>query len=190
LIEGEFEKATFTNEEEAIQRGAEMGFVSYIANKKNIQIASNDPSPQKCIPYIKNLSGKDFTFLYFVLRVYKSVQKNKPEEKISQLIDRFKKNSLWDSYDYSFRKFKKIFKKILGEGFSPQKNYTKHFNPNLKYSRLNFATYQLNILRDNFTMQKIFNSLIKYKRIFIIKGSHHLLNCQKELDNLFYGKNI
>ena len=52
LIEGEFEKAKFSSESEAILHGWEMGFVSYFARKRNILLEPNDPSDEECIKFI------------------------------------------------------------------------------------------------------------------------------------------
>lgn len=189
LVEGGFEIPVFENEAEAIDKGLETGFVSYLSKKKNINIEGNDPPEKECIKIIEKLYGRDFAFLYFVLRGFNPKSKYSAKEMINRNIEKFKRNSSWD-YDFSFENFLNVFKSVFQKNFSEDTDYSDYFNPHLRKSMLNFASYQLNIFRDNFTTEKIFDSIQKYKKIFVIKGEDHLLNCQGRLDDFFYGRNV
>lgn len=188
LIEGGFENGKYLDEEDSIKKGWEMGFVSFYANEKNIILKGNDPDKESCVKFIKELYGKDLTFLYFVLRNlrpflladYGEISRKEKEE---ITIRGFKKLSRWDNYSYSSENFCKMFKKYLEDQFDLKENYLEDHK-----EVLGDISKKLDIYRDSFMIHRVLKCLLKYNKIFIIKGGSHLDDCEKTFKELLDGK--
>lgn len=178
LVEGNFNLATFKSEEEAIQFGGEMGYVSFLAKSKNIKIDSNDPLFSEDISFVEGRYCREVCFAYFLLR---NISAKSTEE---ASLNNIKENSNWEEFDYSINNLRKIFKLVLGEEYILAKDYSDYFNPNLNLSIFNKITLELNEFRDEFMLEKLKESLRKYNRIFIIKGVHHLNKTESKIREL------
>ena len=182
LIEGGFENATFKSEKESINKGWELGFVSFFAKKNKISLKGNDPSDEECINFIASKYSKDLAFLYFILRNLNMLLKQNPEQsnndKIKIILEDFRKNSKWD-YNFSWKKFLHLFEKEFKELFNINKDYTNYFNPNLNLSRFNYISKKLSLFRDNFIENKLTEYLQYNNKILIIKGGGHFENYKK-----------
>ncbi len=180
LIEGGFEKATFRSEEEAIEKGGEMGAVSFFAKKNVINLLPNDPDQKDEFDFMIKEFGRDFTLLYFVLR-----NSNYRKQKIDQnVLNEIKNLTKWENFDFSLQNFKRIFFGIINESFDENKNYSDYFNPTLSINKLNSATQELNEFRDNFMVGKLKSLIKENKKIGIVKGSYHLFKNKDEIRKL------
>jgi len=192
LIEGGFENAVFINENEAISKGGEMGFVSYFAREKNILLSGNDPLESECIDFLCNIYGEDFTFFYFVLRnldfLLRVNLSLSTEEKIKKVLEEFKQYSKWVDYNFSFDRFKEFFQKITNNTFDKDKTYGNYFDPSLRLLETNIATEKLSRFRDDFMIKKIKQCLLDHDRIIVLKGENHLIKCRAQLIKVFHGK--
>ncbi|MFC1682523.1 hypothetical protein ACFL0X_02815, partial [Nanoarchaeota archaeon] len=54
LIEGGYEGAHFNTEEEALDKGIEMGFTSFYAKSNNIKLKGNDPHYTKQVSFLES----------------------------------------------------------------------------------------------------------------------------------------
>lgn len=152
LLEGDYNKATYSNKTQAILQGKEMGFSAYICTSKGIPLQSNDPPLSKQKKFISEKWGKDIAQLYFLLRVYHpNYAQSKDKKKITRLM-----------------------KKVFNMSFEERKDFSSWFNPTLYLSRFNDLTRSLNTFRDSFMMEQIKKLLKKYTRVLVIKGEHHL----------------
>lgn len=186
LVEDSFDLMDFDNEEMAIQRGGEMGYVSFIAKKSGIVVESNDPRFNEDILFLEKKYSRDISFLYFFLRQRsflinhgKTVGKNLDGEILQQI----RKETSWNNYDYSLERVNNIFNIIFLDRLI-EKDYSDFFNPTLSINLFNEVTRELNKFRDNFMIGKLKKVLKKYNHIFIIKGSHHLISKEKEIREL------
>lgn len=191
LIEGGFENASFEKENEAIQKGWEMGFVSFYAKQKNIPLEGNDPTEEKSIEFIKELYDKNTAFIYFILRNLSMALKQdweiSTEEKLKIIFDDFKDLTKWERYDYSTENFFKIFKSELNENFTLDKDYINYFDSNSKETKVNEISKKLNLFRDTFMINKLLEKLIEFNKILIVKGNSHLKSQEKILEELSNG---
>jgi len=176
LIEGGFEKASYTSKAEAIKDG-EMGYISFWANSHDIKILPNDPTFKKNILFLEKEYNKDFSFLYFFLRD-KTFDKQTSD---LEVIERIKKESNWKDYDFTMDHINLISKNIFKKDLT-NLDYTDFFNPTLNLSSLNKATRQLNIFRDDFMIHAILKTIKIYRKVFIIKGKHHLIASEKKIE--------
>ncbi len=168
LVEGNYHLANFKSEKESIKIGSETGYASFLAKNRTIQLGSNDPSFSEDISFVEKKHGKEICFAYFFLR---NKSNNWPE---ADLLRSIKENSLWEDFEYSIHNLKKIVKKNLNEEYDSLKNYSDYFNPTIKINLFNKISLELSRFRDAFMLKKIKESLIRYNRIFIIKGVYHL----------------
>jgi predicted metallo-beta-lactamase superfamily hydrolase len=135
LVEGGFENATFSSEEEAINNGGESGYASFLAKSRGIIVKGNDPSSLSQINFLLKEYNRDFIFAYFVIRdlVY-----SERFEMIDVFIEDFKNITKWEGFDYSSEGLMENSRKILSKEL---KFITKsYFDPTLEISLFNEAT--------------------------------------------------
>ena len=177
LIEGGFENADFSSEEEAIQNG-ESGFTCFLAKSKNIVVKGNDPSNSDQINFLMKSYDKNLIFAYFILRKLSQTQDKKL---IKKYIDNFKHLTNWKNFDYTPKNLIINIKTILGKDIT---EITKdYFNPYLDISYFNEVTKELSEFRDNYMINLLKNLINSYKKIFIIKGKSHLLKQGQDIAN-------
>ncbi len=177
MVEDGYYACKYSNEEEAIEKGRELGFAAYYAKERNIPVVSNDPSDVEDVKYIVDKFGKNLAFLYFVLRFVNQTlvwEKKINDEEINQSIDIFKSESNWDDFDYSIANFFEIYKEVLGKGFEYNLDHSDLFDPGKNICKLNEVSKVQDEFRDKFMIDKLKELLRKYNRIFIIKGNGHL----------------
>jgi len=179
LLEGNYNLADYPSENEAILRGGSMGFASYLAKTKGINLLSNDPMEKEEIDFVLHGYGKEICFLYFFIRNFESITrrgKGELNELAEVVISNFIKNSNWVNYNYSLKNLEEIFKKIFKKTLVLNEDFRDYVNPTIKLSLLNQISEELSEFRDKFMLNLIKNLLNKYNRIFIIKGKSHLIN--------------
>ena len=179
LVEGNFENANFSSEEEAIQKGGELGFACFLAKSKNIIVKGNDPSNLDQINFLVKNYGKNFTFIYFILRDLSQTQNR---ELIKEFIEDFKDTTNWENFNYSYENLINNTKNTLIKEI--KEIHKDYFNPNLNISDFNEATKKLSEFRDNYLTNLLKNLINSYKKIFIIKGKSHLLKQKQEIAKL------
>lgn len=161
LVEGNFDKANFENEEDSIKLGGEMGYTSFICKQRGIPIESNDPQTNDDRDFIQKKYGNDAKNIYFSLRQLGPSTNEEDKQKI-----------------------KLFLKKNLDEDFSEEKNYSDYFNPTLSINLFNEMTKELNKFRDEYMLKKIKESLKNCSKIFIIKGDYHLKTYINEIKDI------
>ena len=72
LVEGNFHNSDFENEEEAIEKGKEMGYIAFLCQNKGITLLSNDPPEKEMFGFVKKKYGEETAKRYFDLRENKS----------------------------------------------------------------------------------------------------------------------
>ncbi len=72
----------------------------------------------------------------------------------------------------------------LSEDYVPNKNYSDYFNPTLKINLFSKISFELSEFRDNFMLNKIKKTLLKYNRLFIIKEVYHLHKNEEKIRRL------
>lgn len=186
LVEDSFDLMNFDDEEKAVRRGGEMGYASFIAKKSGITLDSNDPRFKDDILFLEKRYSRDISFLYFFLRQKsflmnrgRTIEKNSDEEILQQIRD----ETLWNDYSDGLEKIKDIFFTLFSDRLK-ENDYSDFFNPTLSINLFNEATRELNNFRDDFMIDKLKKVLKKYNRIFIIKGSHHLITKENEIKEL------
>lgn len=186
LVEDEFDILEFLDEQDAINKGGDMGFVSFLAKKNGIKIISNDPRFEEDVLFLEKKYSKDLSFLYFFLRnrchsmKMRRFNKNNTD---NEILNYMLKKTNWQGYDYNLGNAERIFKKLFGYDIG-YKDYSDFFNPTLKINELNEATRQLNVFRDTYMIKLIKRMLEKNDKLFIIKGVHHLDKTKMEIEKL------
>lgn len=186
LVEDNFNNAEFSDEQESITRGKDMGYVSFLAKQKNIPLLSNDPSFEDEVMFIEKKYSKDFAFFYFFVRERSFlINSNKFDKNYSDkdILSYLKETFKWKKYDFSLSNIKNLFQKFVKEEFQ-DKDCSAYFNPVIKGNCINKATRELNKFRDNYMLKKIRELVKKDNRIFIIKGEHHLTTNIQEIEKI------
>ncbi len=157
LIEGNFDKAAFNSEEEAIKSGKELGFASFYCKSNNIPMFSNDPLKREDRDYITRRYDKEISQLYFFIRSF-SANQNIGKNLIPKNVNL-------------------LTQKILKEKFNLKKDYSDYFNPTLEINLFNKISKELSSFRDSCMVNKTKLFLTKCDKIFLIKGDYHIKNC-------------
>lgn len=183
LIEGGFENATFNTELEAIEKGWELGFVSFFAKLNKIELRANDPQNFDSINFLEKKYSKDTAFVYFILRNLSMSLKQDTalsnKEKIKNILMNFKRDSKWNNFDFSWKNFLALFEEIFNSSYDVKKEYLNLFNPAIEISSFNPIAKELSFFRDNFLRDKLKTYLKQYNRILIVKGEGHFENYKK-----------
>lgn len=187
LVEYGYEKREFSSEEEAIEKGDDMGFCVYYTKKKGIKIGPNDPSPEKCIEHITEKFGKEIAFTFFMFRTLDGLSRGgkiHKESFFTNYAGYFRLNTKWKGFDYSYANFRKLFKKLTGEEYGEKNNYFKYYDPTMDFNKFNEISREENEFRDNFMIEYLRKMLKEHDKIFIIKGSGHLFSCFDKIEKL------
>jgi hypothetical protein len=151
LLEGNFDKATFDSKEESIEKGSELGYVSFLCKSSGIPMFSNDPSNDETFNFVKKEFGEELSKGYFALR-----------------------DLAFGPESQDIKQSKFVIAKALGEEFSDIKDYKDYFNPLLNLNKFNKVTRRLNFFRDNYMLNEILALMKPYKKLLVIKGDHHI----------------
>jgi len=184
LVEDEFDIADFKTESEAINKGGDMGFISFLAKKRGIKVVSNDPRFEEEFSFIEKRYGRDLSFLYFFLRDRCSMIKSKTFTKYltdKEIIDYILKKVHY--YNYSLDRVKKTFKELFNSEME-ERDYSAFFNPTLNINKFNEVTWELNEFRDDYMINKLRELLKENTKIFIIKGEHHLNKSKEKIQKM------
>ena len=172
LVEDEFYKVNYNSEEEAI-RDVELGYVVYLAKKRDIPVISNDPSHEEQALFLSKLRDLNYAFVYFILRSLAFSNKFK-DQSFHQVFKRLSSSILLQSgqkdRNYDFQNFKEDFKGIFQEDFNPNNDYKPYFFR----GDFKIISERLDEFRDDYMIDLLKESLKKYDRIFITKGRGHL----------------
>ena len=173
LLEGGFNIPTFSNENEAIKNGKEMGFISYLGRKLEIKLGPNDPTSFEKFYLLVEKYGFEFTFVFYNLMRWSHNGEFDPNFNNDKFTQKLLNKFHMKEFNFSIENFKKEFKKIFLEEFDETKNYYDYFNPFLHLNIFNEAGRYEDIFRDGFMLIELEKHFSKHKKILIAKGNGH-----------------
>lgn len=182
LVEGGFENANFENEQEAIEKGLEMGMITYYLKSKNYPLLGNDPSFSEEINFLKKEYDLDLINTYFFLRSLsfylekQIIPKDKVEEEVLKEINQKQQNLTLDTVKNTL--------KTYDLEYNISTKYFDYFNPTIKGNIFNDMTRKLGEYRDSYMIEKLKNLLKKYNKILILKGEYHLKKSREAINEI------
>lgn len=175
-----------SSEEEAIDKGAEADFITFLANKEGIETFSPEP-PEKFRfeELLKKFTKEEIIYHDFVRMAYQWNRRwKKPdfEEYLNYSLAQDKENSGWYDFDFSIDHMIRLHKQISGRDFD--KN-DKDFlgvimNPTTTFCRINeLERFESDTFRDGYILEQIEKYWNEGKNLFIVYGGSHTIRQER-----------
>lgn len=178
LVEGRL-RPLIEDEGKAIINGSEGSFVTLLAHRAGIPVASPDISGEELMERLPDFN-KDEVLLYWFLSWLNNFQKHadpKPDfEKSAQMwCEHQKQKRMWKGIDVSLPRLKKLYKNILGKDFNENRSPNDLVNPNKTGTPINKVARIQSDLRDFNIVSEVERYWKEGKNIFIVFGRGHLI---------------
>lgn len=181
LVEGG-ERSIANSEQEAILEGAEMNFVTYLAAKKQMNVASPEiPDSKRFELLAEHFLQEDIAYYYFIQVCW---QWNNTQggtefaDYIHVFLENNRKESGWNNIDFSFKGMMSIHNCLFKTEFDPRdKDFLNSIlDPRLNTSIINkISAFDDSGLRDNYILDEIQRYWQKNMNIFVIYGLPHAI---------------
>jgi hypothetical protein len=180
LVEGG-ERPICSSEDEAISKGAEAHFITFLAAKESVPTFSPEP-PEKFRfnELLKKFSKEEIIYYEFVRMVYQWNRHHgvKPDfdQYLGNTLKHAKNDSGWDDFDFSIKHMVEIEQKLFGRDFNKndQEFYYDVINPTTTLSRINeLSRFEDSGFRDGYILKQIEQYWNEGKNIFVVYGCSH-----------------
>lgn len=185
-------------QDEVIEKMGESGFLAKLAVERGIKWHSPEPKDEDLYAYlISNGFSKDYIFAWEVFHILpqynRLLKRNGFQEYVQPFIDRFKKSTNWENFDYSYERAVKIgedilVKKIDVENSPGALDYIDPIPWKEKVAGqtiLNKISQSSSLFRDRKIVSDIADTLRTHDKIFILYGSSHAVVQEPALKKIF-----
>ncbi len=178
LIEGS-KRPIMDSEEEAIKRGGEVHFITFLAAKNNIETKTPEPDQKlENKELLKQFSKEEIIYYYFARTVSQwNRHPQKPEFKtyIQPYLKKDEEVSQWPNFEFSLNHMKLIHKNLFGTDFNELNSefFNKIVNPTLTISIINKVAATSSRFREIKILQEIEKLWKNGKNIFVVYGQGH-----------------
>lgn len=180
------------SEEQAIVKHGGMGLATFLANQEKISTHSPEPDEKyERLELEKSFSKDIIQYYYFARVVLQWSKKNEPKPNFIEYINRYlasdKRESGWDTYDFSLDNMKKIHKELFNQDFNEHdaQFFYDVSNPVVIKSVVNEVSAASSIIRDEYMISEIQSFIRKGYSIFAECGCSHVVMQEPELRELF-----
>lgn len=178
LIEGGLRQVA-SSESEAIKKGAEADFATFLAHKAGIPVDCPDIRDNDRLMLLQSTPIEHTLLYWFVVFAdnWRRQADPKPdfEEYISSRFDAQRKRNMWKGEDLSFKRVVKLYEELIGKEFVQDDNFNDLTNPNKTGAITNDVARAQSDLRDLRIASEIERHWDEGKSIFAIFGSGHLI---------------
>lgn len=190
LVEGG-ERPVASNEKQAIIDGAEMSFVTFLADKANRLVSSPEIPATKRFEILSEHFPKEEIAYYCFIQVcwqwHTIEEKNNFKDYIEVFLENNKNKSGWGDVDFSYENMLNIHRRLFGTEFDENdKNFLNSIlDPRLETSMINrISAFDDSGLRDNYILDELDRYWKKGLSIFIIYGYSHAVMQEPVLRSL------
>ena len=176
---------------EAIEEGAEMNFVTYLASKAEMHVTSPEIPDKKRFELLHKLFPKEEIAYYCFIQVCWQWNRIKEKTDFKKYIQVFLENngkkSGWNDIDFSYENMMNIHKRLFDTNFNEKdKSFLSSIlDPRLDTSIINrISTFDDSGLRDNYILDEIDKYWKKGLSVFIIYGYSHAVMQEPVLRSL------
>jgi len=191
------ERIKADSREEAIEHMGESGFALKLGVEKGTEWRSPEPTDEDLYNELlaKGFS-KEQVFAWDVFRIlpqYKRQMKREGFEKyVSGFIDRFKRTTNWENFNYSYERAIKLGEQIFGEAVDIENDQRAldRIDPipwnekKEKQTILNGISEASSLFRDRKIVSDIAGALKTHKRVFVVYGASHAVMQEPALRRL------
>lgn len=177
-----------TDEATCITRSGEPAQAIYLAKRSGIDYFCFEPEMSLQIDYVSNNFSKDLAYLYFVGRAIRNFGAKHTEglrKYLELYIERFKQDSNWEDFDYSFEHLNDIYMGLTGRDFTPseQRTFENMVDPRNNTSILDEVSRKSQTYRDVCIISNAHDLLERGKtHFFFMYGSGHALTQRSALE--------
>lgn len=169
------------SEGEAISKGGEAHFITYLSAKENIDTFSPEPPERFRFEELAKRFTKDEIVYYEFARMafqWNRHHGNKPDfrQYVGNSLRHDQRNSGWDDFDFSIDHMIELEKKMFDRDFdeNDKQFYYDVINPTTTFSRINeLSRFEDSGFRDAYILRQIEQHWNQEKNIFIVYGCSH-----------------
>lgn len=169
------------SKQEAIQKYAEPGFTTYLANTSHVQITSPEPAEDIEIGALLEKYDKETIAVYYFANIVSQWQRFEIKENLDDYVSKYLGyyfyKPIWKGFDFSPTSLKKLYEKIIGKEFDPQ---DKEFIFDYIAPSDSNISGESDDIRDKYILEKIME-LWDTHNLFIVYGSGHAIRLEPVL---------
>ncbi len=178
------------SEEEAIIKGGETSFITFLTNKDSVSTTCFEPQKGEVFNELTKKHSRDKVFYQRMAQV--ALQWNTLTEKLDfekylgYFMEKDKIESDWNDFDFSIEHFYKIHKNLFDTDFNPsdRKFFYDIIDPSQTNTTINQISRDEDVIRDTAIVKGIAKEWNKNKSIFVVYGSSHAVIQEKVLKTL------
>lgn len=173
--------------EDAIIKDGEMSFVTFLAYQDGVSTICLEPQRDEVFNELAKEHGRDKVFYQRIAQVVLQwntlIEKPNFEKYLVYFMEKDKKESNWNDFDFSLEHFYKIHKDLFDTDFKPtdRKFFYDIINPSQKNTVINQISRDEDVVRDTAIIKGIMEEWQKGKSIFVIYGSGHAVIQERAL---------
>lgn len=184
--------------EEAIDSMGESGLTLKLGVEKGIDWESPEPTDEDLYNHLRSEGfSQDEIFAWDVFNILpqynRQMKREGFERYISGFIDRFKRTTNWESFDYSYERAIKLGEQIFGEEVDVENdlNAPNRVDPipwdekKETQTVLNRISEASMIMRDKKIVEDILEGFKAHKRVFVVYGASHAVIQEPALKRAF-----
>ena len=191
------ERVKSATREEAIDRMGESGLTLKLGVEKGIDWESPEPNNEDLYnDLLAKGFSKDEIFAWDVFRIlpqyHRQMKREGFEKYVSGFIDRFKRTTNWENFNYSYERAIKLGEQIFGEAVDIENDQRAldRIDPipwnekKEKQTILNGISEASSLFRDRKIVSDIAGALKTHKRVFVVYGASHAVMQEPALRRL------
>lgn len=176
-----------STEEETIQKGGEPSFIAFLCQQNNIPLVCFEPDRgEEMNSLLKEFSQEQIEYYYFARTIaqwYRLKEQPEINTYLNRFLDRDRRASGWQNFDFSIPHMAEIHKQFFGSAFDI--NDADFFrmieNPTREDNLLKEVVRASGSIRDDIVAQKIFKVWEQGRDLFVVYGRGHT---KRHLDRL------
>ena len=180
--------------DQAIRRGADLGFIVQLAKQSGVPTESADaPAQAEMAELLAHYPARD-VFVYLVATRLVGCYRNPDLKEAASEYPAFFHGQIigngvpvqrgWETWSGFLREYRQV----TGQSVTAKTWDPRRLDPTLKLGRLNEIARTSDSLRDRYVLAAIRKSLQSYDRVMVVFGGAHVLALEPALGELFKGE--
>lgn len=168
-----------SDENETIRQGGESSFIAFLCKQKNIPVVCFEPSRgDEMNALLEKFSKEQIEYYYFARTVaqwHRLTEKTEIHSYVNRFLERDKKVTGWNDFDFSITHMGAIHKKLFGDrlDLNDAQFFQKIENPNREDNPLKEVVRASGAIRDDIVAKSIFESWWGGRDLFVVYGNGH-----------------
>jgi hypothetical protein len=183
-----------SNEDETIQKGGEQSFMAFLCKQNNIPFFCFEPNRgEEMNALLERFTKEQIEYYYFARTVaqwHRLTEKPEIYSYLNRFLERDKKETGWDDFDFSIESLSNIHKKLFADDFNLQDRdfFQKIENPNREDNPLKEIVQASGNIRDDVVAKNIFSLWNNGQDVFVVYGNGHVKSHMDRIQFLLKNK--